>query len=106
MIFVVGRFTDTSMRHLLIISGSGHPSTDLSTHSLQSDAAVDGSRNNSSTSTGPETVSCQFAHLQCSFRSGCGSTLLSYNFECHNLVRAHVIKVNKMGGAKTPNMII
>ena len=89
MTFVVGRFTDTSMRHLLIISG--HPSSNLSMHPLQSGAAGDGSRYNSSTSTGPEKVSCQFAHLQCSFRSGCGSTLLSYNFECHDLVRAHLI---------------
>ena len=91
MTFVVGHFTDTSMRHLLIISG--HPSIYLSMQSripLQSGAAEDDPTYNSSILTGPEKVSCQFAHQQCTFRSGCGSTLLSYNFECHDLVRAHV----------------
>ena len=59
---------------------------------LQSGAAGDDPRYNLSTSTRPEKVSCQFAHQQCTFRSGCGSTLLSYNFECHDLVRAHMSK--------------
>ena len=50
---------------------------------FQGGAAGEESKYNSSTSA---AVSCQLAHLQCSFRSGCGSTLLSFNFECHDLV--------------------
>ena len=42
--------------------------------------------NSSSSSLSSAELPCQFASLQCSYRTGCGRTLKSYMLECRALI--------------------